>query len=205
VPSYELVYPEGPRDAESLMADPATGRLYVVSKGVFGGSVYAAPERLRADRPNQLTEGGPVLPIATDAAFFPDGRHIIVRNYSEAAVYSWPELDEVGRFGLPDQQQGEGLAVDPLDGTIYASSEGLYAPVLRISLPPAVRSAMEPPVASPTPSPSVTPSVTPAPGNRVGTELPEEPPTERSAWGWALGGVLGLGIVVVLVRALRPR
>ena len=114
--------------------------------------MYAAPERLRADRPNPLTEGGPVLPIATDAAFFPDGRHIIVRNYSEAAVYSWPELDEVGRFGLPNQQQGEGIAVDPLDGTIYASSEGLHAPVLRISLPPAVRSAMEPPVASPTPS-----------------------------------------------------
>ena len=83
-----------------------------------------------------------MLPIATDAAFFPDGRHIIVRNYSEAAVYSWPELEEVGRFGLPDQQQGEGIAVDPLDGTIYASSEGLHAPVLRISLPPAVRSAM---------------------------------------------------------------
>ena len=78
--------------------------------------MYAAPGRLRADRPNQLTEVGPVLPIATDAAFFPDGRHIIVRNYSEAAVYSWPELDEVGRFGLPDQQQGEGIAVDPRTG-----------------------------------------------------------------------------------------
>ena len=205
VPSYELVFPEGPRDAESLLADPATNQLYVISKGVFGGSVYAAPGRLRADRPNKLTEVGPVLPIATDAAFFPDGRHIIVRNYSEAAVYSWPELDEVGRFGLPDQQQGEGIAVDPLDGTIYASSEGLHAPVLRISLPPAVRSAMKPPVASPTPTPSVTPSVTPAPGNRVGTELPEEPPAERSAWGWALGGLLGLGIVIVLARALRPR
>ena len=110
-PSYELVYPDGPRDAESLLADPATGRLYVVSKGVFGGSLYAAPERLSAGRPNRLEEVGPVLAIATDAAFFPDGRHIIVRNYTEAAVYSWPELVEVGRFGLPDQQQGEGIAV----------------------------------------------------------------------------------------------
>jgi hypothetical protein len=77
--------------------------------------------------------------------------------------------------------------------------------VLRISLPPAVRSAMQPPVASPTPAPSVTPSVTPAPGNRVGTELPEEPPADRSAWGWGLGGLLGIGIVLVLARALRPR
>ena len=64
-----------------------------------------------------------MLAIATDAAFFPDGRHIIVRNYTQAAVYSWPELVEVGRFGLPDQEQGEGIAVAD-DDTIYASSEG---------------------------------------------------------------------------------
>ena len=205
VPSYELVFPEGPRDAESLLADPATDQLYVISKGVFGGSVYAAPERLRADRPNKLTEVGPVLPIATDAAFFPDGQHIIVRNYSEAAVYSWPELDEVGRFGLPDQQQGEGIAVDPLDGTIYASSEGLHAPgaahLAAARRPERHEAAGRQPDR---PHRASRPSVTPAPGNRVGTELPEEPPAERSAWGWALGGLLGLGIVIVLARALRP-
>ena len=152
VPSYELVFPEGPRDAESLLADPATNQLYVISKGVFGG-YGVRRSRAAAGRPSPTSSPrwARCWPIATDAAFFPDGRHIIVRNYSEAAVYSWPELDEVGRFGLPDQQQGEGIAVDPLDGTIYASSEGLHAPVLRISLPPAVRSAMKPAVASPTP------------------------------------------------------
>jgi hypothetical protein len=204
VPSYDLVYPEGPRDAESLLADPATGRLYVVSKGVLGGAVYAAPERLSARRPNRLEEVGPVLGIATDAAFFPDGRHIIVRSYSEAAVYTWPGLEEVGRFGLPQQEQGEGIAVAG-DGTIYVSSEGVQAPVLRVTLPPAVRKAMQPePSSTPTPSPT-PPSPTPPPGTREGRELPEEPIADRSAWGWALGGVVGLGIVIVLARALRPR
>ena len=203
-PTYELVYPEEARDAESLLADPRNGRLYLVSKGVFGGSLYAAPRRLVADAPNRLREVGPMLSVATDAAFFPDGRHLIVRNYTEAAVYSWPALDEVGRFGLPRQQQGEGIAVAP-DGTIYAASEGLHAPVLRISLPQAVRRAMAPPSASPTPTPTTTPSPTPGPNNRVGKELPEQPPEERSAWGWALGGLIGAGIVVVLVRAMRPR
>ena len=202
--SYELVYPDGPRDAESLLADPGTGRLYVISKGVLGGMLYAAPERLSAGKPNRLEEVGPVLAIATDAAFFPDGRHIIVRNYTQAAVYSWPELVEVGRFGLPDQQQGEGIAVAD-DGTIYASSEGLHAPVLRIALPAAVRRAMAPPPATLTATPMPSPSETPPPGTRQGSELPEQPAADRSAWGWALGGILGLGIVVVLVRALRPR
>ena len=201
-PTYDLVYPDGARDAESLLADPRTGRLYVISKGVFGGTVYAAAKRLSPEHPNPLTEVGPVLPIATDAAFFPDGRHVIVRSYSEAAVYTWPDLEQVGTFGLPHQEQGEGIAV-AADGTIYASSEGLRSAVLRISLPPQVRRAMTPPTPSATPTPTASP--TPAPGNRVGKELPEEPPGEKSAWGWALGGVLGIGIVLVLVRAMRPR
>ena len=215
VPTYELVFPEGARDAESLLADPATNQLFVISKGVFGGAVYAAPGRLSADRPNRLTEVGPVLPIATDAAFFPDGRHVIVRAYSEAAVYSWPDLELLGRFGLPRQQQGEGIAVDLTDGTVYASSEGLHAPVLRIALPAAVRRAMaahrvaladaaRTAGAQPGAQPGAQ-TQTPPPGSREGTELPEQDAGARSAWGWAVGGLLGLGIVVVLVRALRPR
>jgi hypothetical protein len=201
-PTYDLTYPKGPRDAESLLCDPATGRLYVISKGVFGGTVYAAPARLSSAHPNRMTEVGPSLAIANDAAFFPDGQHIIVRNYSEAAVYTWPDLENVGTFGLPDQQQGEGIAVAD-DGTIYASSEGIRAPVLRIVLPQKVRAAMTPP--SPPASPTASASPTAGPGKRVGTELPEVTPGDRPAWGWALGGVLGLGIVLVLVRAIRPR
>ena len=210
VPSYELVYPEGARDAESLLADPADGRLYIASKGLLGGVLYAAPRQLSPDAANRLKEVGPVLPIATDAAFFPDGRHVIARSYSEAAVYSWPDLTQVGRFGLPHQELGEGIAVAD-DGTIYASSEGLHAPVLRIALPDVVRRAMQP--ASPSPSPAVSPgptqTTTPTeslpPGTRVGEELPEQPASERPVWGWAVGGLVGLGIVLVLVRALRPR
>jgi hypothetical protein len=203
-PTYELVYPEGARDAESLLDDPATGRLYVISKGVFGGTLYAAPERLSDAKPNRLRAVGPMLSMATDASFFPDGRHVIVRNYSEAAVYTWPDLDEVGRFGLPHQEQGEGIGVAD-DGTIYASSEGLRAPVLRISLPARIAREIVPPTPSPATSPTPSPSPTPTANNRVGKELPEQQFTERSGWGWALGGILGLGIVVVLVRAMRPR
>lgn len=41
--SYELVYPGGPRDAETLLVDPTTGRLYVVSKEIFGGASTSLP------------------------------------------------------------------------------------------------------------------------------------------------------------------
>ena len=62
---YELVYPDGPRDAEALVRHPLTGQLFVITKGVFAGTVYAAPLRLRGDRPNRLREVGAAPGIVT--------------------------------------------------------------------------------------------------------------------------------------------
>jgi hypothetical protein len=75
--TYHLTYPDGPADAETLLCDPATGRLYVVTKEVFAGNVYAAPARLSAIGPNVMTRIGVAPGIATDGAFLPDGRHVV--------------------------------------------------------------------------------------------------------------------------------
>ena len=42
---YPLTYPDGPHDAETLLVQPRTQRVFVVSKAVFGGTVYAAPRQ----------------------------------------------------------------------------------------------------------------------------------------------------------------
>src|SRR6478672_4960379 len=84
--TYPLTYPDGATDAETLVRNPATGRLYVATKNVFGGVLYAVPEHLDPARPNQLKAVGRVLPVATDGSFFPDGRHLVIRNYSTAVV-----------------------------------------------------------------------------------------------------------------------
>lgn len=134
--AYELVYPDGPRDAEALVTDPATGRLYIVSKGVTGGNFYALPETLDPDAPNELELLTSAPPIATDAAFFPDGRHLVVRTYVSAHVYTFPALEEVDSFWLPRQQQGEGVAVDPADpDAILLTSEGVAQEILRVAIP----------------------------------------------------------------------
>ena len=53
--TFELTYEDGPRDAEALLVDPRTGRLYVVTKvGSGDAALYAAPERLSRKRPNVL-------------------------------------------------------------------------------------------------------------------------------------------------------
>jgi hypothetical protein len=195
-PIYDLVYPDGPHNAETLMTDPMTGRLYVATKGVLGGTLYAAPERLDPERPNELVPMGEVLPIATDGAFLPDGKHFVVRNYAMAAVYAFPSLEKVDEFRLPDQPQGEGLAVDS-DGSLLLSSEGLQSKVLRVSLP----------TSSAAPSPSASASASPSTHteSHENSELPETTQTQRPAWPWFLGGLIGLGCLVVLGLSLRRR
>ena len=136
--TIDLVYPDGPRDAEALLADPTTGRLLVVTKGVFGGEVYAAPPEPADDAPNQLGEVGQVIGLVTDGAFFPDGRHLVLRTYSRATVYTCPDLESLGSWDLPAQPQGEGVAVAP-DGSLLLSTEGQGTEVLSVPVPPRIR------------------------------------------------------------------
>jgi hypothetical protein len=189
-PIYDLVYPDGPHDAETLMTDPTTGRLYVATKEVLGGTLYAAPKNLDPHGVNELEPLGDVLPIATDGAFLADGKHFVVRNYAVAAVYAFPSLEKGDQFQLPDQPQGEGLAVDA-DGSLLLSSEGLHSKVLRVTLP--------------TSSAAATPSASPSTHteSHEDSELPETTQTQRPAWPWFLGGLIGLGCLVVLTRSLR--
>jgi hypothetical protein len=147
-PGYELRYLDGPHDAETLLADPRTGRLLVVTKALLGGGVYAAPGHLRADRPNPLRLVGHVPGLLTDGTFLPDGRHLLLRGYTSARVLAFPSLRPVGpAFPLPAQRQGEGISVGPGD-RIRLSSEGSHAPVLQIRLPAAVQAALARPASS---------------------------------------------------------
>jgi hypothetical protein len=186
--SYRLVYPDGPHDAETLLADPRTGRLLVVSKDVFGGTVYAAPRQLSAVRPNRLTavaDGAPGL--ATDGAFFPDGRHYVVRDYGGATVYAYPGHERVGSFRLPGQRQGEGIAVAE-DGTVHISTEGQFSDVLQVDLPRALERALRPPARS-----------------HDGAPPQETIPTQQGdpVWPWVLGGgVLVVAFVAAVARLL---
>lgn len=203
-PSYELVYPDGARDAESLLVDPITGRIYIASKEIFGGLLYEAPEDLVRGKPNRLREVGEVLPIATDGSFFADGRHLVLRDYDNAVVYTFPTLEEIGEIDLPAQEQGEGLAVQGDD--LLISTEGQFSDVLRVPLPDDILAAMDPEPATASATPVPSPSATrPPTESREGKELPESTEVTRSPWPWFLGGFAGLGIIVVLMRSLRRR
>lgn len=207
--TYELVYPDGAHDAESLLVHPETGQSFVVSKE-FVGRMYAAPRKLSATSPNELELVGEVLPIATDGAFFPDGEHFVLRSYGGATFYQWPSLSEVGEIDLPSQPQGEGIAVDA-EGAVFISSEGQFSEVLRVGLPRRLRAVLDgqpPPPASGVDGPT-DPQTDPQTEDGTPAESTPEPAPEpapgRVLWPWLMGGVMGMVIVVVLIRSLRPR
>ena len=200
--TIDLVYPDGPRDAEALLVDPTRGRILVVTKGVFAGEVYAAPPETADDAPNELGLVGQVAGLVTDGAFFPDGRHVVLRTYERATVYTYPDLDPLGSWELPAQQQGEGLAVAP-DGRLVLSSEGQGAPLLSVPVPPRIERAM----AEPTPATTPTPTPTAAPAEPGGGTVAQDVigvPSDRYAWNWLVCGVVGIIALGVLWRSLRP-
>lgn len=135
--SYELVYPDGARDAEALVRHPLSGQLFVITKGIFGGTVYAAPPALRTDRPNRLVEVGEAPGIVTDATFLPGGGGVVMRTYSQAYVADFPSWQPVTSWDLPAQDQGEGVAAAG-DGLLL-SSEGARSTVLSVPLPDEAR------------------------------------------------------------------
>jgi hypothetical protein len=200
--TWQLAHPDGPADAEALLAHPATGRLVVVTKNPLGGQFLVAPADLDPGTSNRLHPRGPAMALVTGGEFFPDGRHLVVRNYWQAQVYSWPGLQPVGdRIDLPRQQQGESIAVQA-DGTLVITSEGTRAPVLRVPLPRQVARAVSP-RERPTPVEEPTPSQ--AQASREGQELPEDTPGPRDPTQWLIGGGVLCVVLLVLWRALRPR
>lgn len=202
--AFTLTYRDGPRDAETLLVHPTTGRVFVVSKALLGGVLYAAPKRLATDGPNVLEPIGDVLGFATDGAFFPDGHHFVLRDYGRAVVYSYPGLEVVGQLELPDQQQGEGIAVDE-SGAVFVCSEGQLSPVFRVRVPGRIARIVDP-----APAAADSPSAPPSDGSDPPSEdssgvVVDDPEVDRPTWLWLLGGIVGIGMVVVLIRSLRPR
>lgn len=184
---FTLRYADGPADAEALLVHPQTGRLVVVTKAVLGGQVHVAPDGLTTGEVGTLRPRGPVMSVVTDGAFLPDGDHLVLRDYTRAVVYTWPGLEPVAELDLPEQQQGESLAVRG-EATLLVGSEGLRSPVFEVSLP-----ALGP-----------TPSSPPSTYSREGKEIPEDPDQPRDPWPWLVGPAVAVVALVVLVLSLRP-
>ncbi len=141
---YRFRYADGARDAEALLVDPKSNRLYVASKEAGGGGLYQAPAALRNDRVNVLRRVASVPPTVTDGAFSPDGRTFVLRDYLEAHAYSAAGKG-IATFDLPLQPQGESITYTRDGKGVLAGSEGAGSEIWQVPLPAAVAPRKAPP------------------------------------------------------------
>ncbi|MDB4975075.1 MAG: hypothetical protein JWN48_3416 [Myxococcaceae bacterium] len=146
--TIDVKYEDGPHDAETLLADPVQGDLYLVAKSHNFLSeqpvgVYRLPAaELRTGRVLARKVATIALGATTAGDIAPDGSAVMVRNYW-SAMY-WPRaagesiasaLAKPGcRMPVSDiSKQGESLAFTA-DGSAYVTvPEGLHPAVYRYS------------------------------------------------------------------------
>ncbi|MEU2059633.1 WD40 repeat domain-containing protein [Streptomyces sp. NPDC013455] len=141
---YVVKYADGPRDAESLLVHPKTGRVYIVDKQEDGGHLYEGPATLSTSGANVFRPVAAVDLWATDAAFSPDGEHLAVRGYFGGIHYDWNggRIKREGTLEVPLQGQGESVSYSA-DGTrLMFGSEGADSAVRAVDAPdrPAAKS-----------------------------------------------------------------
>lgn len=110
-----FVYPDGKRDAESLMVDPASLDIYVVSKREARVRVYRLPYPQSTSSLNtaQLVALLPfTMAVAGDIS--PDGREILIKTYD--AIYYWTRR--------PGQSIADALVVEPVMLPYYLEPQG---------------------------------------------------------------------------------
>ncbi|MGG7570297.1 hypothetical protein [Streptomyces sirii] len=113
--TFRFAYADGRHDAESLLIDPTSRQLYVVSK-VLGakGALYKAPLPPLPGQVNALTplRAGPAW--ATDGAYSPSGRSYVVRSGGpfgpNTGYVQDPAGNRLAEVALPAQPQGEAVA-----------------------------------------------------------------------------------------------
>jgi hypothetical protein len=130
--SYELVYPDGSHDAETLMVRPGSLRIYVVTKVLDGpGYIYVAPRHPSTRHPNTLRRIAAVPSGLSDGAFL-DRHRFVLRTYGVAWLYrtfgARPK-----EFRMP--HGGESITGTRRRGSVLVGSEGRYSQIWRVRLP----------------------------------------------------------------------
>ncbi|MFI6936716.1 WD40 repeat domain-containing protein [Streptomyces sp. NPDC050287] len=129
---YVVKYSDGPRNAESLVVHPRTGRVYIVDKNEKGGHLYEGPAGLSTSGTNIFKPIAPVPDLeATDAALSPDGEQLVVRSYFGAIAYDWNggRIKRLERLGVPFLGQGESVTYTDDGKTLMFGAEGTDSPV----------------------------------------------------------------------------
>ena len=135
VTTYRFTYPEGPVDAEAMLAAPDREQLWVISKEAGVAGVFALPSPMSDSlEPMDAEQVGTARALVTDAAMNPDGERFVVRDYLSAEVFTGtPPGTAEARFRLPIQPQGEAVTWADETTLLVASEES--ADLIEVPVP----------------------------------------------------------------------
>jgi hypothetical protein len=156
----EVTYPDGPVDAESLLVDPASGDVIVITKALLGpsqvlrvpsdalgaGAAVEAEVVGELEVPSELALGAGLPGTAvTSADIAPDGSFVLVRTYQALLAYPRAADQSVAEALAGDpcsapvaqETQGEAVAVAPLGDAYLTVGEQVGAAVNRVAVAPA--------------------------------------------------------------------
>ena len=143
-------YPDGPKDAESLMIDPIEKLIYIVSKRSDSVTVYTTPLNFKANDTLVLSKkcklyfnGFRPFKWITAGDISLDGQLILLKSYEK--VYYWKRsnnepvwktmLKTPTELPYKPEKQGEAIGFT-LDGKgYYTTSEGAFAPIYYYTIP----------------------------------------------------------------------
>jgi hypothetical protein len=143
-------YPDGPRDAESLMIDPIEKLIYIVSKRTDSVTVYTTPLNFKANDTVTLTprcklyfNGFRPFKWITAGDISKDGQQVLLKDYLK--VYYWRRnhnepiwqtmLRKPAELPYQQEKQGEAIGFTPDGKGYYTTSEGVFAPIYYYRIP----------------------------------------------------------------------
>jgi len=150
--AIRLRYPDGKFDAETLLVNPATGDIYIITKiAVFRPVVYeaAAPftpgQLITMKRIGEIRVPSLLGGVLTGGSVSPDGRRVALCDYLQGFELVLPpkstDFNDIWKqrmtvFDLGKRKQGESIAYR-LDGkALLATSEGKNAPLIQVAINP---------------------------------------------------------------------
>jgi len=127
----EAVYPNDPRDAETLLVDPITGDVIIVSKDFIHARAYRVPVRSDAIVTMEFLIELP-WGFMTGGDISPDGASILLRGYWNAEIWlrstrdDWWDMLALPGCPVPLAQEPQGEAIGfSVGGNYITVSEGI--------------------------------------------------------------------------------
>lgn len=143
-----FAFPDNPHDAETLLVHPASGDIYVISKGVSEPArVYKINPQFASgtvQKANKIAEiSVPAVPngLLTGGDISPDGRRVVVCDYFAAYELELPatakNFDDIwkekpSKFDTGKREVGEAVAYAADGKSVFLTSEKKRSPVIEI-------------------------------------------------------------------------